>query len=206
MQLLSHREKSAPRLGSEAPVLTLVEFSSNTKKNLASFWSKKPCVMMFGSSSCNRTWDGTQEIQKLFEKYGEKFQFVFIYLREAHPENGWKFYNQNYPVVHDSTDDLKIRRSGCETFYEKYKVAYPILIDDMTDTAAVAYAAWPSRLYVVDQKGVIKYQGHPGPWGYKPTDSSEVYALTDAPPEQMSFVPDPTTAISLETFLREYQK
>ncbi len=50
------------------------------------------------------------------------------------------------------------------------KVKFPILIDRMDDRAAVQYAGWPERLFVVDKQGKVVYAGGQGPWGYWPTD------------------------------------
>lgn len=40
----------------------------------------------------------------------------------------------------------------------------------MDDTANTAYAGWPDRLYLVDDAGVVAYQGGPGPRGFDPNE------------------------------------
>ena len=32
------------------------------------------------------------------------------------------------------------------------------------------YAAWPERLYIIDEKGTIAYRGGMGPFNYKPAE------------------------------------
>ena len=40
----------------------------------------------------------------------------------------------------------------------------------MDNPANAAYAGWPERFYIVDEKGVIVYKGKPGPFGYHPEE------------------------------------
>jgi len=49
---------------------------------------------------------------------------------------------------------------------------YPIAfgIDDLTNAANDAYAAWPERLYVIDESGRIAYRGGMGPFNYDPNE------------------------------------
>jgi hypothetical protein len=41
-------------------------------------------------------------------------------------------------------------------------------VDDMDDYVNNAYAAWPTRLYLVGLDGKIAYAGGMGPYGFKP--------------------------------------
>ena len=49
----------------------------------------------------------------------------------------------------------------------------PSVIDDMDDSVNIDYAAWPERLYLVDQDGNVAYRCGPGPFGFDP-DGFEV--------------------------------
>lgn len=49
-------------------------------------------------------------------------------------------------------------------------ISIPMLIDDMDNTAEIAYAAWPDRLYVVTKEGEIGYKGGVGPGGFRPRE------------------------------------
>lgn len=67
------------------------------------------------------------------------------------------------------------------TYDEKKKVAQEcagtldmsplvMVVDDMKNTVADAYAAHPDRLYLVDPKGKIAYAGGKGPRGFSPDE------------------------------------
>jgi type I thyroxine 5'-deiodinase len=49
----------------------------------------------------------------------------------------------------------------------------PLLLDEMDNAAATAFAAWPERLVVAGADGRIAYPGSPGPWGFSPEDAEE---------------------------------
>jgi hypothetical protein len=53
------------------------------------------------------------------------------------------------------------------------KLSIPCLVDDMENTAQKAYAGWPDRIYVIDERGTIAYRGGPGPGGFKPGEAEE---------------------------------
>lgn len=108
-------------------------------------------------------------------------QFLSIYIREAHPVDGWwlggglsglaiKRYAKKVAVDVYEPKTIEERRAvagQCET-----ALSYGIrtYVDDMQDTVNKAYAAHPTRLYLVGVDGRVIYAGGIGPWGYKPAD------------------------------------
>jgi hypothetical protein len=46
----------------------------------------------------------------------------------------------------------------------------PTLVDGMDNAANRAYAAWPTRLYLVGLDGKVEYAAGLGPWGFKPAE------------------------------------
>jgi hypothetical protein len=55
-------------------------------------------------------------------------------------------------------------------FTKRYKYVVPFGIDEMTNAANDAYAAWPERLYIIDESGQIAYKGGNGPFKYDPKE------------------------------------
>jgi len=53
----------------------------------------------------------------------------------------------------------------CQTALEYGVRTY---VDEMDDTVNNAYAAWPTRLYLIDLGGKVVYAGGLGPYGFKP--------------------------------------
>ena len=46
------------------------------------------------------------------------------------------------------------------------ELSIPVLLDDMKNTAGLAYKAWPDRLYIVAPDGTLAYAGGRGPRGF----------------------------------------
>lgn len=55
-------------------------------------------------------------------------------------------------------------------FTKRYNYPVPFGIDEMSNAANDAYAAWPERLYIVDESGRIAYKGGNGPFNYDPKE------------------------------------
>lgn len=118
-------------------------------------------------------------LKDLYGKFGDDVQFVSIYIREAHPVDGWWFgkgiiglamrvarFRAATDVYDPETIEERREVAGrCET-----SLAYgiPTLVDEMDDAVNEAYAAWPTRLYLIDLEGRVVYHGGLGPWDFRP--------------------------------------
>src|SRR5258708_37286656 len=81
-------------------------------------------------------------------------------------------------------------------FTKRYKFPLPFGIDDISNAANDAYAAWPERIYIVDESGHIAYRGGMGPFNYKPEEArawlaARYGAVQHEPPKS---TPDATSA------------
>lgn len=120
-------------------------------------------------------------LHDLYSEYHEQVQFISIYIREAHPVDGWWLGKGAFGLL------LKLYRSKAaqdvydpRTIEERRKVAgqcednlqYGIrtYVDEMNDAVNRAYAAWPTRLYLIGIDGHVAYAGGPGPFGFKPVE------------------------------------
>jgi type I thyroxine 5'-deiodinase len=71
-----------------------------------------------------------------------------------------------YAQPRKSEDRLAIARD----FVSRFGYRIPLVVDPMSDLAKAAYAGWPERLYVLDERGRVAYKGKPGPFGYEPDE------------------------------------
>jgi hypothetical protein len=58
-------------------------------------------------------------------------------------------------------------------FTKRFKYPLPFGVDDMSNAAELAYAAWPERLYIIDETGHIAYRGGMGPFNYTPAEARD---------------------------------
>jgi len=104
-----------------------------------------------------------------------------IYIREAHPVDGW-WLGKGLPGlmlkmakmqaatdVYDpqAIDERRSVAGRCEVALQYGIQTYT---DEMDDAVNEAYAAWPTRLYLVGMDGQVVYAGGLGPFGFKPAE------------------------------------
>ena len=108
---------------------------------------------------------------QLFNDYKEHADFLTIYIREAHPTDEWQMKsNVKEDVCYAQPKTLEQRLAIGNDFTKRYNYTVPFGIDEMSNAANEAYAAWPERLYIVDQSGRIAYRGGMGPFNYNPKE------------------------------------
>jgi hypothetical protein len=103
-------------------------------------------------------------LRDLYENYNDTVQFLMIYIREAHPTDGW--YIGTHDIRnHRSIEERRKVAGQCEIALQ---YGIPTLVDEMDDAVMTAYAALPDRLYLVGVDGRVAYAGGRGPWGFRP--------------------------------------
>ena len=105
-------------------------------------------------------------INTLYKKYGDRVQFLLVYIREAHPKDGWQ--KKGSSTVRDPKT-LENRQAVGLQCTSSFNFQFPAVVDTMKDETNIQYAAWPERLYLIDPQGKIAYSGKQGPWGFTPT-------------------------------------
>jgi hypothetical protein len=108
---------------------------------------------------------------QIFNDYKDHADFLTVYVREAHPTDEWQMKsNVKDDVCYAQPRNLSDRLTIANDFTQRYKFPLPFGVDDMNNAANDAYAAWPERLYVIDENGKIAYRGGMGPFNYKPAE------------------------------------
>jgi hypothetical protein len=110
-------------------------------------------------------------LEKMREDFASIAEFVYIYIKEAHPEDEWQApSNTESGIVFDQPKTIEDRMRLAQTFVAKMEVETPTLVDDMSNIANACYAAWPERIYVIGSDGRIAYKGGMGPFRFDPDE------------------------------------
>ena len=108
-------------------------------------------------------------------------KFVVVYIREAHPEEGWVVTpNRNDHIIVNDPTTTKERVEVAATCALRLEIRMPVVVDDVDDEIARAYGALPDRLYLIGTDGNVAFQGEPGPWGFAPDALEEAIRATAA--------------------------
>jgi hypothetical protein len=98
-------------------------------------------------------------------------QFLVVYIREAHPEDGWilpENRRSGVAVTEPRTDEE--RHAVASTCAAGLRMRMPMVVDGIDNAVASAYGGWPDRLYLIGRGGRIAFQGGEGPFGFKPEE------------------------------------
>jgi len=65
---------------------------------------------------------------------------------------------------------IEERRTAAGDCVESLKFGVKTYVDEMDDQVNKDYAAWPTRLYLIDKNGIVVYAAGLGPFGFKPRE------------------------------------
>lgn len=119
-----------------------------------------------------------------------------VYIREAHSTDGWTIEESGWSIIADPTDGGQ-RKAAAAQACSMLRFPFNVVVDDMEDTVATRWSAWPERLFVVDSNGVVRYTGEQGPFGFWPLRSTPPMIV------QEGFSPGEPLDEFLETFLND---
>lgn len=112
----------------------------------------------------------------MYQQYKNKAQFFLIYIREAHPNDGWQVpQNLQDGWVVNEPKTWEERKKLAQDFINRTNLSIPVLIDDIDNKVDNDYKAWPDRVYIVDIEGKVLYKGAEGPRGFTPLEIATVF-------------------------------
>ena len=110
-------------------------------------------------------------LDALADRFRDRVSFLAVYIREAHPEEGWILpENRRSAVAVDEPRNDEARREVAAACATALRLRMPMVVDAVDNAVASAYGGWPDRLYLVGRNGRIAYRGGEGPFGFKPKE------------------------------------
>jgi len=169
---LFHQElgamKPGPALEETAPDFTLKTVDGGQEYSLSKLVRSKPAVLIFGNFTCGPFRSQAGNIEKLFHRYEERANFLMVYVREAHPTDGW--HSSSPETVEFDLEQPKTYAARVEVAtkcQKKLGFEMPFVVDTIDDAVGGTYSGMPSRLYVIDRAGKVAYKSGRGPFGFK---------------------------------------
>lgn len=110
----------------------------------------------------------------MYQAYKDRVAFLFIYIREAHPEDEWQTDANIKDKVVFAQPTTRVQRVGvARKCSAALKLSMPVVVDTIDNRVDDLYAGWPERMFVVDKSGKIAVAGRQGPWGFVPGEVRE---------------------------------
>ena len=105
----------------------------------------------------------------MHRRYRDRAETVFVYIAEAHSTDGWQLpANLEEDVLVANHRTIEDRLAAAREGVDRLGLTMPVLVDGMDDAVSNAFAAWPERIYVVDENARLAYVGGPGPFEFDP--------------------------------------
>jgi len=113
-------------------------------------------------------------LEEIHQRYKDRVAFLSIYVREAHPTNGWREPGNDKVGISilqpaTKTERVAVAKQCCGTL----EMTMPLLVDEMNDRVGHAYSGMPDRIYIIDPNGRVVYKGGRGPFGFKPREMEQ---------------------------------
>ncbi|HEY6272461.1 MAG TPA: redoxin domain-containing protein [Terriglobales bacterium] len=144
---LEHARFSGPLAGESAP-----DFKGKTlngdKVRLSDYRGRKNVLLVFGSVTCPMTAASITALNELYDLVGgNEIEFLFIYVREAHP-------GEKIPA-HDSVSD---KTAAAKLLREEEDIEMPILVDDLSGSIHRKYSRLPNPAFLIDRSGCVAFR------------------------------------------------
>jgi tetratricopeptide (TPR) repeat protein len=151
-------KEGGPQLNGLAPDFELPKVGTKRKVRLSDFRGKTPVVLVFGSYSCPNFRSSADALNALYHRYGDRLPFFLVYIREAHTTDNWQSTrNERERVAMAPATTIEEKQDHAAMCSLKLHLPFPALVDGMDGAMEAAYAAWPSRVFVIGLDGRVRY-------------------------------------------------
>ena len=117
-------------------------------------------------------------MEAAYKRYADRAHFVAVYVREAHPTDGWRMSsNDRAGISIKQPTTTGERTAAAKTCCSSLGITMPLVVDGMDDRVGHAYSGMPDRLYVIDPDGRVAYKGGRGPFGFKVGEMEQSLAM-----------------------------
>jgi alkyl hydroperoxide reductase subunit AhpC len=138
---------SGPEPGERAP-----DFRATTLDgaavSLSDYRGKKNVLLIFGSVTCPMTAASIVDLNELYEEFrGDDVEFLFVYVREAHPGERIGAHGS----AREKAADASLLR-------EEEDIKMPMVVDDLRGSIHRRYSSLPNPAFLIDKSGRVAFR------------------------------------------------
>jgi hypothetical protein len=168
----SERWPDRIKVGEVAPEFKLPLLAKDQAKEqsvaLTELRAKRPVVLIFGSITCPPFRGQLESVDKVYDQFAKRAEFLFVYIREAHPDSVLSVMEegggQSLQKI-EQAGDAATRIATAATCQRSSKLRMPVAVDTIDNVVGKAYAGWPNRMVVVGTDGRVLLASEPSPRG-----------------------------------------
>ncbi len=124
-----------------------------------------PTGLIFGCYTCPIFRRQTKRMKEIIQRYEQQIRFLFVYVVEAHPTDGWNTpSNKAENIMYHQPQDLSERAAIAHAWRNTFELQSPIVLDWPDNRINEAYSGSPERLYVLDCELFVKFKSEQGPY------------------------------------------
>lgn len=125
----------------------------------------RPSALIFGCYTCPIFRRQSDRMHQLIGQYEDRVQFVFVYVLEAHPTDGWNTNsNRADDIMYAQPVTIGDRARVAHDWRTAYGFHSPVVLDWPDNRINRDYAGSPERLYVIDAQGMVTFKSEQGPY------------------------------------------
>jgi thiol-disulfide isomerase/thioredoxin len=107
----------------------------------------KPVLVIFGSMTCPMTASAAPSVQELYDEYGDRVEFIMLYVREAHP-------GEHFTQSETMEEKLEHARA-LEGFYD---IQWTVAADNIDGDLHRALDPKPNAAFLMNSEGIILFR------------------------------------------------
>jgi thiol-disulfide isomerase/thioredoxin len=138
------RGAAAP--GDRIPAFELLTTNGDRLTN-SDVFGDKPVLFVFGSMTCPMTASSAPSVQQLHEEFGDRIDFVMLYVREAHP-------GEHFSQAETIADKIESARA----LQEFYGIDWTVAADTIDGALHRALDPKPNAAYLANSDGEILFR------------------------------------------------
>jgi len=124
----------------------------------SSMLGTRPVLLVFGSYTCPNLRQQAPVLNRMHQQLGGQVRFLQVYIREAHAENWQSTINEREGVHWGQPADAPQKTEHALACSRLLKFHFPAVVDSMDHAVEDAYAAAPSRVYLVSPAGKVLFR------------------------------------------------
>lgn len=171
--------QEGPQVNEPAPDFALKTHDGSRTVRLSEVIGSKPVVLVFGNFTCGPFRSMYPGVEDIYRRFKDDAVFLGVYVREAHPTDGWKMEsNARVGVTVAQPKTFAERTDVAQQCHRLLKPSIPLLVDEIDDPTGNAYSGMPARLYVIDTAGKVVFKSGRGPFGFKTGEMEQALMMT----------------------------